>query len=86
MLAYFFLWRRLNQPEEWSMQQLDEHIEAFLKSVSKFEINFEVADALGKLFRLGLARRDAQGRLHAVTIDEALIALDRHWARMSSTL
>jgi hypothetical protein len=79
MLAYFFLWRRLNQPEEWTMERLDSQIEAFLKSVSNVEINFEVADALGKLFRLGLACRDAQGRLHAVTIDEALVALDRHW-------
>jgi hypothetical protein len=79
MLAYYFLWRRLDQPEEWTMDRLDAQIEAFLKSVSNVEINFEVADALGKLFRLGLARRDAQGRLHAVTIDEALVALDRVW-------
>ena len=79
MLAYYFLWRRLGQAEEWTMDQLDSHIEAFLKSVSNVEINFEIADALGKLFRLGLARRDAHGRLHAVTIDQALVALDKHW-------
>ena len=81
MLAYYFLWRRLDQAEEWTMDQLDSHIEAFLKSVSNVEINFEIADALGKLFRLGLARRDAQGRLHAVTIDQALVALDKLWDR-----
>ena len=79
MLAYFFLWRRLDEPEEWTMERLDSHIEAFLKSVSNVEINFEIADALGKLFRLGLARRDAKGRLHAVTIDQALETLDRLW-------
>jgi Protein of unknown function (DUF3754) len=79
MLAYFFLWRRLDEPEEWTMERLDAHIEAFLKSVSNVEINFEIADALGKLFRLGLARRDAKGRLHAVTIDQALTTLDRLW-------
>ena len=79
MLAYYFLWRRLGQDEEWTMDQLDSHIEAFLKSVSNVEINFEIADALGKLFRLGLARRDAHGQLHAVTIDQALVALDKHW-------
>jgi hypothetical protein len=79
MLAYFFLWRRLGQPEEWTMEQLDAHVEEFLKSVSGVDIDFEISDALGKLFRLGLARRDVQGRLRAVPIDQALIALDRHW-------
>jgi Protein of unknown function (DUF3754) len=79
MLAYYFLWRRLGQEEEWTMEQLDSHIENFLKTVSNIEINFEIADALGKLFRLGLVRRDEQGRLHAVTIDQALVALDKHW-------
>jgi hypothetical protein len=79
MLAYYFLWRRLGQPEHWSMEQLDSQVEGFLKSVSNVEINFEISDALGKLFRLGLARRDVQGRLRAVPIDQALIALDKHW-------
>ena len=79
MLAYFFLWRRLGQAEEWTMERLDSQIESFLKSVSNVEINFEISDALGKLFRLGLARRDAHGRLHAVSMDQALVALDRHW-------
>jgi Protein of unknown function (DUF3754) len=79
MLAYFFLWRRLDSPEVWTMEQLDSHIEAFLKRVSDVEINFEIADALGKLFRLGLARRDNQGCIHAVPIDQALIILDRLW-------
>ncbi len=79
MLAYYFLWRRLGEPEEWTMDRLDGQIEAFLKSISGVEINFEVADALGKLFRLGLARRDAQGRIQAVSIDQALVALDKHW-------
>lgn len=79
MLAYFFLWRRLGEAEEWTMDRLDGQIEAFLKSISGVEINFEVADALGKLFRLGLARRNAQGRIQAVTIEQALVALDKHW-------
>ncbi len=79
MLAYYFLWRRLGQTEEWTMEQLDHHIEDFLKSVSNVEINFEIADALGKLYRLGLARRDERGRLQAVPIEEALVVLDRIW-------
>ncbi len=79
MLAYYFLWRRLKQAEDWTMEQLDASIENFLKSVSNVELNFEIADALGKLYRLGLARRDEQGRLHAVPIEEALVVLDRIW-------
>jgi hypothetical protein len=79
LLAYFFLWRRLDQAEIWTMDQLDSQIEAFLKSVSGIEINFEIADALGKLFRLGLARRDNQGSLHAVPIETALTKLDDLW-------
>ena len=79
LLAYFFLWRRLGVAEEWTMEQLDRHVETFLKGLSGVEINFEISDALGKLFRLGLARRDVQGRLHAVSIDQALVALDKHW-------
>ncbi len=84
MLAYYFLWRRLDECEIWTMEQLDAHIEAFLKSVSGVEINFEIADALGKLFRLGLARRDNQGCLHAVPIDQALAILDQLWDNLFS--
>jgi hypothetical protein len=38
-----------------------------------------VGDALHKPLRLGLARRDKLGRLEAVPIDQALVALDRRW-------
>jgi Protein of unknown function (DUF3754) len=79
MLAYFFLWRRLNETEIWSIDRLDRHIEGFLKSVSNVDLDFEIADALGKLYRLGLARRDNQGCIHAVPIDQALASLDRLW-------
>ena len=80
MLAYFFLWQDLGDRRGVDHASgSTSTIEAFLKSVSGIEINFEIADALGKLFRLGLARRDAHGRLHAVPIDQALVALDRHW-------
>jgi len=57
-----------------SVQALDARIEAFLKEKTDVEINFEVSDALCKLFRLGLVRRDPQGGLHALPIDEALRA------------
>jgi len=79
MLAYYFLWRRIGEPEAWTEAKLDRHIEAFLKEVSGVEINFEIADALAKLYRLGLARRDPNGRLRVLPIEQALVALDRLW-------
>ncbi len=79
MLAYFFLWRAIGTGEAWTADRLDKHIEGFLSDVSGVDIDFEVPDAIGKLFRLGLARRDAQGRLSATPIDQALVALDRLW-------
>jgi hypothetical protein len=81
MLAYFFLWRGRGQgdPEPWTAAELDAHIERFLRVKTQVEINFEVADALNKLLRLGLAACDPQGGLHATPIEEALVVLDRHW-------
>jgi hypothetical protein len=79
MLAYFFLWRGNGTSTPWTVPTLDAHIEDYLKQKTGIEINFEVSDALTKLLRLGLARRDAQGGLHVTPLDRALALLDRHW-------
>jgi hypothetical protein len=79
MLAYFFLWRAPGERPVTTVPTLDARIEDFLREKTGVEINFEVADALGKLFRLGLAYRDSHGGLHAVPIDQALRVLDRQW-------
>jgi hypothetical protein len=79
MLAYFFLWRGNGSEAPWTVSTLDAHIEDYLEQKTGIEINFEVADALTKLYRLGLARRDAQGGLHVTPIDRALATLDRLW-------
>ncbi len=79
MLAYFFLWRAGLSGETLSGKDLDHRIEGFLRDVSGVEINFEIGDALGKLFRLGLADRDETGALRVLPIDQALIALDQRW-------
>lgn len=79
MLAYFFLWRQSGRAKPFNVSTLDQHIEGFLKEKTCVEINFEVTDALGKLFRLNLINKDASGGLHAVPIDKALKALDRNW-------
>ena len=79
MLAYFFLWRSIDDPKPATMRVLDRRIECYLKEKTQVEINFEVSDALDKLFRLRLVRRDPSGGLHAVPVKEALQTLDRIW-------
>ncbi len=79
MLAYFFLWRSIDSGQGWTNGKLDRHVEGFLKEVSGVEVDFEIKDAVAKLARLGLARRDDRGRLHGTPIDEALVGLDRIW-------
>jgi hypothetical protein len=78
-LAYFFLWRNRDSGHPMGVAELDKQIEAFLKEKTGIVINFEVADALAKLFRLELARRDTHGHLHATPLDQALKSLDRRW-------
>ncbi|SIN82789.1 Protein of unknown function [Singulisphaera sp. GP187] len=81
MLAYFFLWRSAQAPTPLTLTEaeLDARIERYLTLKTGVEINFEVNDALDKLFRLGLAFREPSGALRAVPIENALIALDRQW-------
>jgi hypothetical protein len=79
MLAYYFLWRGQASGEPWTVSRLDRRIEQYLREKTGIEINFEVGDALTKLYRLDLAVRDADGRLHATPLDRALEVLDRHW-------
>jgi hypothetical protein len=79
MLAYYFLWRGPGDGSTWTVPALDARIEDYLREKTGIEINFEVGDALDKLFRLGLASQDPQGGLRATAIDQALTILDRHW-------
>jgi hypothetical protein len=79
MLAYFFLWRSTGEAKALTMRALDRRIEGYLRDKTHVEINFEVADALEKLFRLRLVHRDTAGGLHALPVREALQTLDRIW-------
>ena len=79
MLAYYFLWRAAVAGETLSRKELDQRIEAFMHEVTGTEVNFEISDALGKLFRLGLADRDENDALRVLPIDQALVVLDQRW-------
>ena len=56
LLAYFFLWVGRDDPEPWDARRLDARIEAFLREKRCGDVDFEIADALAKLNRLGLVR------------------------------
>jgi hypothetical protein len=73
-LAYFFL-----APGDGPTEaELDRRIEDWLRQTFKIAIDFECGDALAKLDRLGLLRRDGD-RLTVLPLDEALLRLDRIW-------
>lgn len=79
LLAYFMLWCGRHSPEPWDQPRLDAAVEGFLRDRAGIEVDFEIGDALNKLFRLGLVQRNGQGRLLPATIDQALTILDQQW-------
>jgi hypothetical protein len=74
-LAYYFLLASRGAPTE---DALDRRIEAWLKQTFAADVDFECDDALSKLDRLELLRRDG-GRLAVLPLGEALVRLDRIW-------
>lgn len=77
LLGYYYLWRFANQ-EGWTAASLDDYIEMDLERLANLKVDFEIADALAKLERLGLVQKEG-GRYRAVPIDKALEALDYAW-------
>jgi uncharacterized protein DUF3754 len=74
-LAYYFLLVASSAPDQ---ETLDARIEEWLSTTFGLDIDFEVDDALAKLQRLGLLKRD-EDKLSVHPLDEALIVLDRIW-------
>jgi hypothetical protein len=74
-LAYYFL-RAAGPPT--TQCELDRHIEGWLKATFQVDVDFEVAEALAKLERLKLLRRDGEA-LIVPSLDDALAMLDRTW-------
>ncbi len=73
-LAYYFLLKDGAPTED----ALDQRIEAWLNKTFGADVDFECDDALAKLERLGLLKRDGD-KLSVPPLDEALIRLDRIW-------
>jgi hypothetical protein len=57
---------------------LDRRIEEWLQRTLKVNVDYECSDAVAKLDRLGLLRRDGE-RLAVLPLDQALARLDRVW-------
>jgi hypothetical protein len=76
VLAYHFL-RAAERP--LTAEELDERIERWFADKWDATFDFEVDDGVGKLRRLELVEEDEQGRLSAVTLDEAKRRLDETW-------
>jgi Protein of unknown function (DUF3754) len=74
-LAYYFL---LTAKEPLEQAQLDARVEDWLMKNFQFDIDFEVDDAVAKLERLGVLRRDGD-KLSVVNLDDALARLDHRW-------
>ena len=74
-LAYYFLMVASSPPNQ---ETLDTRIEEWLATTFGVDIDFEVDDALAKLERLGLLKREGEG-LSVPPLDDALVVLDRIW-------
>jgi hypothetical protein len=73
-LAYYFL----QHGAATTKPELDACIEQWLKTAFELDVDFEVDDALDKLERLGLLKRDGD-RLSVPSPAQALARLDRVW-------
>jgi hypothetical protein len=79
VLAYYLLGRPARDGEPWTVERLDSAIETLLRERAGVGIDFEIGDALAKIFRLGLIGSDSHGHLSALTPSKALALLDRRW-------
>jgi len=76
-LGYFYLWR-LAGDNGWTSKQLDDFVEAELEKKADLKVDFEIEDALGKLERMNVVRKNGD-RYVAQPIEKALESLDYTW-------
>jgi hypothetical protein len=77
-LAYYFL---RTAPAALTRAELEHRIGQWLEAAFGVETDFAVADALAKLERFSLLKREGE-RLHAIPPDEAVAHLARAWSRL----
>jgi hypothetical protein len=77
ILAYYYLWKHAPS-QGWNQGQLDDYIEMELEGKLSLKIDFEVDDAIAKLEKLQIVRKNGDNYV-AVGIDEALKKLDHRW-------
>ena len=75
-LAYYFL---ATAPGPMAQNALEREVEAWLKDAFGAEVEFEVTEALAKLGRLKLLRRDEE-TIEVLPIREAVTVLERRWS------
>ncbi len=77
MLVYTLLCRE--SVHESELGDVRQAIEQFLADEFRVEVEFDVEDALSRLIADGLVRRDAAGRLRAMTPTEGITHIDAAW-------
>jgi hypothetical protein len=74
-LAYYFLCTATSAPAQ---RELEDRIESWLARAFGVDVGFKVGEALAKLDRLGLLKRDGE-QLSVLPLEAALLKLDRVW-------
>jgi hypothetical protein len=65
-------------PQGWTAPLLDDYVELYLEGNANLKVDFEIGDALAKLERLKLVKKDGEF-YHAVPLAKALEMLDYTW-------
>jgi hypothetical protein len=74
--AYMFILQSTTPVNE---EQVDNHIEQWLKHTFGIDIDFEVDDALGKLEKMNLLHIDENGFLSVEDVKSSLVIMDEYW-------
>jgi len=74
--AYMFILQSTTPVNE---EQVDNHIEQWLKHTFGIDIDFEVDDALGKLEKMNLLHIDENGFLSVEDVHSSLVIMDDYW-------
>jgi hypothetical protein len=77
ILAYYFLLTHADK--QYTQEELDRAIEAYIKAQYGVKIDFEVDDGLRKLRNEGILIEEADGKLKVLDLHQASACLDKQW-------